>query len=157
MLGGMDTRPEPPPWGKLIIDALQESGLSARKAATKAGISDGRWRQIALGYQNVSAGVYAPVRGPAETLARMARVVGVTPEQLEQAGRPDAATELRELSGGNGRPSNLETAELLRQKILELRTAMDEKFGPENKQVRDHLIGGLEAMVDESTADRADR
>lgn len=43
------------------------------------------------------AGQYIPVRAPAETLARMAQVVGVTPEQLEQANRADAAAELREL------------------------------------------------------------
>lgn len=91
----MDKRPEPPPWGRLITQALQRSGMSARKAAKKAGMSDGRWRQITSGYQNVSAGVYAPVRGPAETIARMAQVVGLTPGELEKAGRPDAAEELR--------------------------------------------------------------
>ncbi len=42
-------------------------------------------------------GVTAPVRGPAETLARMARVVGVSPDDLEQVGRPDAAAALRTL------------------------------------------------------------
>lgn len=93
----MDERPNPPPWGVLIAEALKESGLSARKAAGKVPISEGRWRQIVTGYQNVSAGVYAPVRGPAETLARMARVVGVTPEQLDEAGREDAAEALRDL------------------------------------------------------------
>lgn len=49
------------------------------------------------GHQSVSAGVTAPVRGPAETVARMAQVVGVTPKQLQAAGRADAAEELREL------------------------------------------------------------
>lgn len=57
-------------------------------------MSEGRWRQIASGYQVVSAGVYAPVHGPAGTLARMAAVVGVTPAQLRRAGRPDAARAL---------------------------------------------------------------
>lgn len=94
----MDKRPEPPPWGKLITDALERSGLSARKAAGKVPLSEGRWRQIVSGYQNVSKGVYAPVRGPAETLARMAQVVGVTPEQLAEADREDAAAELRAMT-----------------------------------------------------------
>ncbi len=97
ILGTMDERPKPPPWGLLISQALKRSGLSARKAASRAGLSEGRWRQITSGYQNVSAGVYAPVRGPADTLARMAQVVGVTPEQLDEADRPDAAEELRAL------------------------------------------------------------
>jgi hypothetical protein len=68
----MPNRPEPPPWGALITDALHRARLSAREAARRAGISEGRWRQITGGYQVVSAGVYAPVRGPAATLARMA-------------------------------------------------------------------------------------
>lgn len=41
--------------------------------------------------------LWMPVKAPAETLARMAQVVGVTPEQLEEAGRADAADELRAL------------------------------------------------------------
>jgi transcriptional regulator with XRE-family HTH domain len=77
-----------------VTRALARAKLSAREAARRAGISEGRWRQIASGYQVVSAGVYAPVRGPAQTLARMAAVVGVTPAQLRQAGRPDAAKAL---------------------------------------------------------------
>ena len=87
----MAQRPEPPPWGTLITTALHDAQLSAREAARRAGISEGRWRQITGGYQVVSSGVYAPVRGPAGTLARMAAVVGVTPAQLRSAGRADAA------------------------------------------------------------------
>jgi len=90
----MTNRPEPPPWGALITDGLRREGLSARTAAGRAGISEGRWRQIAGGYQVVSSGVYAAVRGPAPTLARMAAVVGVTPAELTAAGRPDAASVL---------------------------------------------------------------
>ncbi|MBT2453334.1 hypothetical protein [Streptomyces sp. ISL-86] len=67
--------------------------MSARKAASQAGLSDARWRQIVSGYQSVS-GAHVPVRAPAETLARMAQVVGVSPEQLAEAGREDAAQEL---------------------------------------------------------------
>ena len=87
----MADRPDPPPWGALIAAALRAAGLSAREAARRAGISEGRWRQITSGYQVVSPGVYAQVRGPAGTLARMAAVAGVTPEQLTAAGRDDAA------------------------------------------------------------------
>ena len=44
------------------------------------------------GFQNISPGVYAPVRdAPAKTIAKMARAVGVTPAQLTEAGRDDAA------------------------------------------------------------------
>jgi hypothetical protein len=87
----MKGRPEPPPWGALITAALARNGLSAREAARRAGLSEGRWRQITGGYQVVSPGVYAEVRGPAGTLARMAAVADVTPAQLRAAGRDDAA------------------------------------------------------------------
>src|SRR5580693_6565421 len=90
----MADRPEPPPWGAVLATALKRAGLSAREASRRAGISEGRWRQIASGYQVVSPGVYAAVRGPAATLARMAAVAGVTAAQLCEAGREDAAREL---------------------------------------------------------------
>jgi hypothetical protein len=91
----MNMRPDPPPEGKLIADAADNLSLSIREAARRAGISYGRWRQIVTGYQNVSPGEYAAVRAPARTVARMAKVVGVTPSQLEEAGRADAADILR--------------------------------------------------------------
>jgi transcriptional regulator with XRE-family HTH domain len=87
----MAQRPEPPPWGALIAAALARDGLSAREAARRTGISEGRWRQITGGYQVVSPGVYAQVRGPATTLAKMAAVAGVSAAELRQAGRDDAA------------------------------------------------------------------
>lgn len=93
----MEERPGQPPEGKLIADALARKGISIREASRRAGISYGRWRQITSGYQNVSPGSYARVRAPAATLARMASVVGVTPAQMEDAGRADAAGILQEM------------------------------------------------------------
>lgn len=90
----MTERPEPPPWGALITTALARRGLSAREAARRAGLSEGRWRQITGGYQVVSPGVYAHVRGPACTLARMADAAGVSAAELRAAGREDAAVVL---------------------------------------------------------------
>jgi len=88
----METRPEPTPEGKLIDDAAALADISIREAARRAGLSYGRWRQITKGFQNMSPGVYAPVRdAPAKTIAKMARAVGVTPAQLAEAGREDAA------------------------------------------------------------------
>jgi transcriptional regulator with XRE-family HTH domain len=95
----MTERPEPPPWGALITAALASEGISAREAARRAGLSEGRWRQITAGYQVVSPGIYAHVRGPAATVAKMASVVGVTPAQLQAAGRDDAARVLADKLG----------------------------------------------------------
>ena len=93
----MDQRPEQPPEGRLIADAAGRLDLSIREAARRAGLSYGRWRQVTQGYQNVSPGNFARVRAPAKTLARMAAVAGVTPEQMETEGqRPDAAEIMRD-------------------------------------------------------------
>ncbi|MGF0163142.1 hypothetical protein ACQRET_03735 [Streptomyces koyangensis] len=93
----MQTRPEPPPEAALIRAATKRNRISGRKAASLAGISDARWRQIVTGYQSVG-GTYVPVKAPADTLARMAQATGVTADELTTAGREDAAAELRELS-----------------------------------------------------------
>jgi hypothetical protein len=89
--------------------------MSIREASRHAKISYGRWRQITSGYQNVSPGVYAQVKAPAATVARMAQAVGVTPEQLEAEGdRPDAAAILRKtLSSQAGADRPLAGATLL--------------------------------------------
>lgn len=91
----MTDRPEQLPEGRLIALAQKRSRLSGRKSAEMADMSEGHWRAIVSGSRSISAGIWVPVRAPAETLARMAQVVGVTPEQLERANRADAAEELR--------------------------------------------------------------
>jgi transcriptional regulator with XRE-family HTH domain len=94
-----DTKPEPQPEGILILDALKRTRLSGREAARRAGISEGRWRQIVNGYQVVAKGVYHSTAGaPADTVARMAQAVYIEPDALEAAGRGDAAEELRNLN-----------------------------------------------------------
>lgn len=105
----MDERPSQPAEGKLIADALARSGMSIRQAAKRAGISYGRWRQITSGYQNVSPGSYAAVHAPPLTVAKMASVVGITPDDLHTAGREDAADALRELIR-HGQPAEGEPA-----------------------------------------------
>ena len=96
----MSEKPTPTPEGKLIQAAIKRAGISARQAADRAGLSEGRWRQIANGYQVVSKGVYIPVEGPPETVAAMARVAGIAPDELDEVGREDAATALREMQPG---------------------------------------------------------
>lgn len=94
----MNTNDERTPWGAVIDEARKQMRpkLSATKAAEQSGISEGRWRQIVLGYQS-SGGVRIPVQGPADTVARMAETVGVTPEQMIEVGRADVAEEMSRL------------------------------------------------------------
>lgn len=92
----MTERPDAPPEGELIKAALAVADLSQREAARRARISDTRWRQIVAGYQSVG-GEPVSFRSRDETLARMAHVVGVRPEQLADVGRPEAAEALRKI------------------------------------------------------------
>ena len=85
------TRPAQRPEGALIQGAAERTRQSARQLAANAGISDARWRHIVNGYQPVGRGEAIAVVAPSATLARMARVVGVSSDQLRQVGRSDAA------------------------------------------------------------------
>lgn len=92
----MSDRPAQRPEGELIAKAQKRARLSNREAAKRAGISEARWRHIISGYRS-EAGQHVPVSGPADTIARMAQVVGATPEQLAEVGREDAAEAFREI------------------------------------------------------------
>jgi transcriptional regulator with XRE-family HTH domain len=71
--------------------------MSRRQAAAKAGISPSQWSDIERGHKQAGSSVTVPVLATAETLARMARIVGATADDLVAAGREDAARELRNL------------------------------------------------------------
>ena len=74
--------------GKLLKRARQvNTGLTQAQAASAAGFSGVYWAQV-------ESGIKTP---PADTLARMSRVVGVTPAQLRKVGAEDAAGELEDV------------------------------------------------------------
>ena len=79
----------------LLIAAMRQRAprISMSEAARRSGISLTRWRQIENGFRPERGTRYRET-GPAQTIARMAAVVGISPEQLTEAGRPDAADEL---------------------------------------------------------------
>lgn len=89
--------PEPPPEAALIRRARQARGLTMAQAAVRSSVvKASRWGQIENGYLMKGG---APVRTGAGSmqLAHMARVVGLSPDRLEEAGRDDAAEILREI------------------------------------------------------------
>ncbi|KAB2384719.1 hypothetical protein [Actinomadura montaniterrae] len=92
----MDAPTDTPLWGRLIDEERdrQRPAISQNEAAKRAGISGTRWRQIVDG----RAGAMDSDRG-VQTVARMAEVAGVRPEQMVEAGRSDVADELRLLLG----------------------------------------------------------
>jgi transcriptional regulator with XRE-family HTH domain len=73
--------------------------ISRRQAAAMAGLSASQWSDVERGQKKAGPGVAVPVQATAETLARMAQVAGVSAEELEAAGRADAADQLRALEG----------------------------------------------------------
>lgn len=94
----MDNDPhdlQPSRAAQLIESRRLALGLSVRKAAAAAELSEGRWRQIAKGYQTAARGVRVPVNAPDETLARMAAAVRVHPDEMEEAGHPQVAAVMR--------------------------------------------------------------
>ncbi len=95
----MSVHPETPPEADLIRHRREAAipGTSRRQAAAKAGISASQWSDVERGHKKAGSGVVVPVLATADTLARMARVVGVSADDLAAAGRPDAAGQLRAL------------------------------------------------------------
>lgn len=87
------------PGGELIERLRTEvrPALSGRAATKAAGMSPSRWTQIMRGYKQETPELRVPVHAPATTLARMARAVGASPDQLREVGREDAATDLEDL------------------------------------------------------------
>jgi hypothetical protein len=88
----------PPPEAILIARKREEKvpRLSRREAARRIGMSETRWRQLENGVIRVRGQDY-PERAPDDTLAQMAWVVDVTPEELTAAGRSEAAVFLGRL------------------------------------------------------------
>jgi transcriptional regulator with XRE-family HTH domain len=101
----MPEKPAQSAEGAALQRAMVRERLSARQAANQAGISEGRWRQIVAGYQS-AGGQHIPVTAPPATLARMAAAVGVTADDLTEAGRSDAAEILRDLTQRRPQPVN---------------------------------------------------
>lgn len=77
------------PLGQFIRDA--RGTLSIREAARRASISEGRWRQVELGYQQVGGGITVPVQPRPQTLAAMCKAISAdVAEALRLAGHnPD--------------------------------------------------------------------
>lgn len=93
----MADTPQPPPEAVALDRAVTRSRMSVREAAKRAGVSEGRWRQIVKGYQS-AGGQQIPVTAPKNTLAKMAHAVGMTPDMLRATGRGDAADVLEDLT-----------------------------------------------------------
>lgn len=96
-------------WGTVIVStseqlghrlraAREQAGLSARAASRMAGFSEGLWRQLELGYRQVTADVTVPSNPKASTVAAAANAVGLDLiEAFELSGHAEAADAQREI------------------------------------------------------------
>lgn len=139
----------------MIGEATKASGRSIRALAANAGMSDTRWRQVVKGSQPGPGGQPVEARASATSLARMAIAVGLSPEQLEQAGRDDAAEAqrrfLREMQDNAVVPlpvgptaSGMDEIEMIyasrslsaREKLVRIRMVLDLRRQAEQDEVR---------------------
>lgn len=84
-------KPAQRPEGQLLKTYLERTGISVRELGRRAKISEARVRQIINGYSSAGRGQYIDVVAPAGTLADLAQGLGIWSQELEDAGRGDAA------------------------------------------------------------------
>ena len=93
-----------PPEGAALEAARERAGLSIKQAARmvpgygrqRPGLSDTRWSEIVNGTQMTSDKQQAHTH--ANRIASMAYAVDCTPDELREAGRPDAADVLEQMT-----------------------------------------------------------
>lgn len=90
------SKPEQKPEGRIIGDKIKnDPTMTIRGIARDVGLSEARVRQIINGYASAGRGQYVEVYGPTDTVAGIAISVGLTPEDLIEAGRHDVAQAMR--------------------------------------------------------------
>lgn len=118
--------PTPPREAKLLREARLARGYSVDQAIDRMAIklSISRWWHIERGYKSRTE----PVRAPAKTLAHMARVVGLTPDRLDEVDRTDAADILREIErqAASAEQSYADLADPEERSLWELRQVPEE-------------------------------
>ena len=95
------TSAQPPPWAQRIRQRREAlfPPVSRRQAALAAGVSVSTWIEIENAAKKVAPGVEVEVRGTPDKVARMAEFLEITPDELREDGRDDAARHLEALLG----------------------------------------------------------
>lgn len=84
-------------FGDFVQQCRSNTGMSIRAAASLAGISEGRWRQVEKGYQSVGGGLRVPVKPSERLVERIADALSLErDEMLDRAGYPEAAERWRQ-------------------------------------------------------------
>ncbi|WP_047890991.1 hypothetical protein [Micromonospora sp. RV43] len=143
--GILTEKPEPRAEGVLISRAMERRGLTARAAAIQLGMSEGRLRQIVNGYQALGQGQFRLVIGKAIRVAQLAKLVGVTPAQLANAGREDAAHILLDLLSEEAAAAPQQDQPVNEEELCAIR---------DNDQLPHHLRQWAGSLVDQLHAIR---
>jgi transcriptional regulator with XRE-family HTH domain len=138
----MSVHPKVPREAELIRTRREAlvSEISRRQAAVKAGISASQWSDVERGHKKAGSGFVVPVVATADTLARMARVVGASSDDLVASGREDAARQLH----------TLEQRRDLRQRIAAIpglgAIGAQALSGTDGEELFPLIVGGLDAI-----------
>ncbi|MFB4320624.1 helix-turn-helix domain-containing protein [Actinomadura sp. 21ATH] len=139
------------PLGSLLEEARQavRPKLSQNALAQAAETSSTTYRRIIHGVARFG-GQDTPFEGTPEAIAKVARVLNVTAEQLEIVGRPDAARELETLAAQGEAPLDVarrEAAEKEEWPTEEdvLRSGLSEETKRELLDLRRHVERWMEA------------
>lgn len=118
--------------GTLLRQAREARGLSKRRAAHIAGVSESRWRQVESGVQ-VKNGQAQPAVTTPDTLVRMGNAVGLDPaELLEIAGYPAETAEhvqARIEQEDGGKSGHRSEAHTTSSRVLDLSHLSDREAG----------------------------
>lgn len=106
------------PCGSKLKQRREELGWSIRKAASESGISEGRLRQVELGYEAVGNGIRKPVRPSSRILRTLARAYG----ELD----PDELVALAEGTGRNTEPDVKDAAHMAFVDLIRADPTLDE-------------------------------
>lgn len=110
----MYEKPPPPQWGVLITRARKAQDLTIADCARAVGLSATRWAQLMAGCQAIGGGAYVHARGKDSTWADIAALLGVTPAELAEAGRGEAAVILARMSRPRQRrPETISASDLV--------------------------------------------
>lgn len=112
------------PEGALLARLREANRISGRQAAARAGISEGRWRQIEKGFQS-AGGQRVPVRAPASTLASMGNALGASRQQMVEVGREDAADLMPEAPDGMVLAEHLQSEREQARRVLLADASLD--------------------------------
>lgn len=142
------------PAGRLLEAARRRLGISQNEAARRAGVSGTTWRNVIRGYAE-HGGSRVPYPGSPDTVARFAHVVGVLPDELEAAGRPDAAQALRAVGqeGAGGQHSATEALLVGSEEVIAEIEVILERRGVHLDRRRRRVVGRFAAHMLETLAE----